>query len=99
MNSLPVLLSRRQALKSLACGFGYLALADLASASNPLAPRPAHHAARATRVIYLFMPGGPSHVATFDSKPRLARDDGQMRDCTGARTLPRTQTCVPPPVT
>src|SRR5262249_36142875 len=41
MRVLPTIVSRRQALKSLACGFGYLALADLASASNPLAPPPA----------------------------------------------------------
>ena len=39
-------LTRRQALKSMACGFGYLALADLANAStnNPLAARPRHPA-------------------------------------------------------
>src|SRR2546423_15583290 len=88
MNSL--LLSRRQALKSLACGFGYLALADLASATNPLAPRPPHHPARAKRAIFLFMQGGPSHVDTFDYKPRLARDDGRMLNFADARPLART---------
>lgn len=35
-------------------------------------PRP-----RAKRVIFLFMHGGPSHVDTFDYKPRLAKDDGK----------------------
>src|ERR1700688_1579965 len=73
-----LLLSRRQALKSMACGVGYLALADLANgASNPLAARAGHHAARVKRVIFLFMKGGPSHVDTFDYKPLLQRDHGK----------------------
>jgi hypothetical protein len=90
-----LLFSRRQALKSLACGFGYLALAGLtntAAASNPLASRAGHHPARAKRVIFLFMQGGPSHVDTFDYKPRLARDDGQMMSFDDARTFARTRT-------
>ena len=41
------------------------------------APRPPHFPARAKRVIFLFMKGGPSHVDTFDYKPRLQRDDGK----------------------
>jgi hypothetical protein len=75
------LLSRREILKSAACGFGYLALADLArasqAASNPLAPKATHHPAKAKRIIFLFMRGGPSHMDTFDYKPRLQRDDGK----------------------
>jgi hypothetical protein len=75
------LLSRRQMLKAAGCGFGYLALADLARAaqagSNPLAPKPTHHLARAKRIIFLFMYGGPSHMDTFDYKPHLQRDDGK----------------------
>jgi hypothetical protein len=42
-------LTRRRALQSTACGFGYVALAGLAqtaSASNPLAPKTPHHRAR-----------------------------------------------------
>jgi hypothetical protein len=92
-----LLLSRRQALKSVACGFGYLALADLANAAsspNPLAAHAGHHAARAKRVIFLFMQGGPSHVDTFDYKPLLERHDGDMRDFDDARTLARTQSVV-----
>ena len=45
--------------------------------SNPLAARPPHFPARAKRVIFLFMNGGPSHVDTFDPKPMLARYAGQ----------------------
>ncbi len=45
--------------------------------SNPLASRPPHFPARAKRVIFLFMNGGPSHVDTFDPKPMLAKYAGQ----------------------
>src|SRR5205809_6009180 len=75
------LVSRRQMLRQTGAGFGALALAallaDKASASNPLAPRKPHFAARAKRVIFLFMPGGPSQVDTFDPKPRLTQDNGK----------------------
>ncbi|MBQ11191.1 MAG: sulfatase [Planctomyces sp.] len=37
-----------------------------------------HLPARAKRVIYLFMAGGPSHIDTFDPKPQLARLNGQV---------------------
>ncbi len=87
-----VLISRRQALKSAACGFGYLALAGLANANNPLAPRRPHFTPRAKRVIFLFMQGGPSHVDSFDYKPRLERDDGRLMSFDDARTLARTRT-------
>jgi hypothetical protein len=45
--------------------------------SNPLAPKSPHFPARARRVIFLFMNGGPSHVDTFDPKPALERHAGQ----------------------
>jgi hypothetical protein len=38
---------------------------------------PLHHAAKAKRVIYLYQAGGPSHLETFDYKPKLAAMDGQ----------------------
>src|SRR5271154_2372885 len=79
--------NRRQLLRRAGAGFGSLALAALladesgagqpAVGGNPLAPRPAHFPARAKRVIFLFMPGGPSQVDTFDPKPRLTRDNGK----------------------
>jgi len=76
-------LSRRQLLARSGCGFGMLALADLlagrsvAAPAGPFAVRAAQHVARAKRVIFLYMPGGPSHVDMFDPKPRLATDNGQ----------------------
>jgi hypothetical protein len=38
---------------------------------------PRHHVPRAKRVIHLYMAGGPSHLETFDYKPKLAELDGQ----------------------
>jgi hypothetical protein len=64
-----------------ATGFGALALAALfgerAAAADPLAPRAPHFSAKAKRVIFLFMHGGPSQVDTFDYKPLLKRDHGK----------------------
>ena len=73
-------LTRRGMLKRSALGFGWLAAASLlaeeqAKATAALAE--AHHAPRAKRVIFLFMKGGPSHVDTFDFKPKLQADDGK----------------------
>jgi hypothetical protein len=95
MNATTGIFSRRHALKSLACGFGYLALAGLASrhaaaGSNPLAPRLPHFAPRARRVIFLFMQGGPSQVDTFDYKPVLEKFDGTKMPFDDARTIANT---------
>ncbi len=38
---------------------------------------PLHHPAKAKRVIYLYQAGGPSHLETFDYKPKLAAMDGK----------------------
>ena len=72
-------LSRRTLLRQTACGFGLLGLrAMLAEETrDPLAPKKPHFRARAQRVIFLFMHGGPSHLDTFDPKPRLIRDHGK----------------------
>jgi uncharacterized protein DUF1501 len=45
--------------------------------SDPLAERAPMHPARAKRVIFLFMSGGPSHVDLFDPKPRLQAETGK----------------------
>ncbi|MCS7044924.1 MAG: DUF1501 domain-containing protein, partial [Gemmataceae bacterium] len=88
-------ITRRHALRGLACGFGALAWADMVHArANPLAARTGHHPAKAKRVIFIFMQGGPSHVDTFDYKPRLVRDDGRMMPFNDARTFARTRTIV-----
>src|SRR5207302_5226360 len=51
--------------------------ASEATTFNPLAVKSPHFTPRAKRIIFLFMSGGPSHVDTFDPKPRLAKDNGK----------------------
>jgi hypothetical protein len=92
--------SRRAALQSLASGFGWLAFSslahtaaarDAAGATDPLAPRPAHFPARAKRVIFLCMNGGPSHVDLFDYKPVLNQHAAEGKthngEASGARLM------------
>jgi len=80
--------TRRQFLGRTAKGIGTMALASLldpgllsADASTPErwtgVTNPTHHPAKAKRIIYLYMAGGPSHLETFDYKPALRQLDGQ----------------------
>jgi hypothetical protein len=82
-NSYPNI-SRRELLRTASAGFGYLAFAGLSTrvaaqeaAANPLLPKPPHFKASAKRVIFLCMQGGPSHLDTFDYKPKLIADAGK----------------------
>lgn len=71
--------SRREILKYSA-GAGALALSGLSGKTLEAAGSPRQHPhvpARAKRVIFLFMHGGPSQVDTFDYKPELQARDGQ----------------------
>ncbi|MBK5293946.1 MAG: DUF1501 domain-containing protein [Acidobacteriia bacterium] len=76
-------LTRRELLRGASGGFGAMALAGLLgmeaakAAEGPLVVKPGHFPARAKRVIFLFMHGGPSQVDTFDYKPLLKRDHGK----------------------
>ena len=77
-------ITRRSMLQRSAGGFGWLALqamlgreAAQAAVDNPLAPKQPQFPARAKRIVFLLMKGGPSHVDTFDPKPLLTRDDGK----------------------
>lgn len=85
--------SRREMLQALGGGFGYLAFAGLATQAAakeaekgkaPLGPREPHLTPRAKRVIFLCMSGGPSHVDTFDYKPKLQADNGKSFGRNGA---------------
>ena len=69
-------LARRQFLTRSAGGLGALALSQLMGPSNA-AELKNHFPARAKRVIYLFMSGGPSQIETFDPKPKLRELHGQ----------------------
>lgn len=81
-------LTRRAALQRAGCGFGFLGLTamlheqGLVSASadelgqralDPLGTQPPHGTAKATRVIWIFVNGGPSQVDTWDYKPALEK--------------------------
>ncbi len=82
-------LSRRQLLQSTACGFGSLALSGMlcsARGSGLLRPATTMHAARAKRVIFVFMQGGPSHVDTFEHKPELYRFHEKKAEFNNPRT-------------
>jgi len=69
-----MLLTRRETLRILGAGFGAVGMADSLRGAAGSAP---HFAARAKRVIFLFLNGGLSHVDTFDPKPALTKYDGQ----------------------
>ena len=81
--------SRRQALTTMSSGIGWLAFSALAQARSGLASKTPHFAARAKRVIFLTMRGGPSHVDLFDYKPELNTRNGKTaslgRDSAGAK--------------
>src|SRR5437763_6210169 len=73
--------SRRAMLKAGGVGFGYLAFAGLstmaAEKENALAPKTTHFPPKAKHVIFLCMEGAPSHVDTFDYKPKLPELNGK----------------------
>jgi hypothetical protein len=88
--------TRRSWLQNSACGFGSLALgsmlaeqsakADNNSGAASLVERQPMFPARAKRVIFIFMQGGPSQVDTFDYKPELIARDQKTIDFVGVRT-------------
>jgi hypothetical protein len=95
---------RRHALWSFANGFGVLGLAELladearATPADPLAVRPPHYPAKAKRVIFLFMSGGPSHVDLFDPKPKLKDYAGKPLPFDQPKLVrTRTVNCLPSP--
>src|SRR5207244_2754639 len=90
----PSLFSRRTLLRRTASGFGLVGLAATLDAAGLLnaaeaATEPAaraHFPARAKRVIFLFMNGGPSHVDTLDPKPALKEKAGQKPEAKRERS-------------
>lgn len=79
-------LNRRHFLKNGGVGIGSMALSSLLSReafAGSVGERwdgvvsPVHLPAKAKRVIYLYMAGGPSHLESFDYKPTLAKFDGK----------------------
>ncbi len=96
--------SRRTFLREAGGGFGAIAAAWLlereqARAGSPVdshAPGVPHFPAKATRVIYLFMHGGPSHLEPFDPKPDLKRLAGQPLPPSFGRVATRRQGAANP---
>ncbi len=88
--------SRRSVLQHAACGFGWLAFSSLCAA-QAREDKPGgkgndeglgtHFPAKAKRVIFLYMRGGPSHVDTFDYKPELAKADGESGPRSGSKWM------------
>jgi hypothetical protein len=73
------------ALTGMMAGDGFLANQAMAADgktpwANPLAPKKSPLPAKAKHVIFLFMYGGPSHMDTFDYKPKLYPLDGKTID-------------------
>ncbi|VTS02554.1 DUF1501 domain-containing protein [Tuwongella immobilis] len=87
---IPMARSRRDFLVSAGGGLGAIALdwllardsrassPDSPPSTNPLAARKPHFPAKAKRVIFLFMVGGPSHIDLFDPKDELRKRAGQQ---------------------
>jgi Protein of unknown function (DUF1501) len=80
----PRMMTRRDLLRTVSAGFGWLAFQSLATQNaaaeasrSPLAPKSPMLPARAKRVIFLCMQGGPAHMDTFDYKPKLGEDNGK----------------------
>jgi hypothetical protein len=83
--------TRREFLWETGGGFGAAALsgilgadffakahgADVGKFVNPMAPKKPHFEPKAKAVIFIFCYGGPSHVETFDYKPKLYPLDGK----------------------
>lgn len=68
-------------LGRMCAGFGLAAASQILGAQSFAGGKPAsglHHPAKAKRVIFLFLNGGPSHIDTFDPKPELKRVEGQQ---------------------
>jgi len=79
-------IARRTFLGRTAAGLGAFALGTLLNPRLLAASQddkwrgvinPLHHAPKAKRVIYLYQAGGPSHLETFDYKPKLAEMHGK----------------------
>ena len=82
--------SRRGFLYSLGASLGSVAFTDLLAqeGSGPLAVRAPHHAPRAKACIFLVMEGGPSHIDTFDPKPKLQQLHMQRFERAGEQFSP-----------
>jgi hypothetical protein len=100
--------SRREFLARSGTGLGALALAGVvgdagglmpaaSAAVSPMLPRQPHFPARAKHVIHVFCNGGPSHVDTFDPKPKLTEYSGKALPTENLRTERKTGAALASP--
>jgi hypothetical protein len=68
-------IARRSFLRGGLSGLGLFGLSSLLRGQGVV--NPLHHAPKAKRVIFLYQAGGPSHLETFDYKPKLAEMNGK----------------------
>ena len=75
----PETINRRAFLAGSGLSLGSAALNLLLAESGQAGAKPAYllPKAKAKRVIFLCMAGGPSHLETFDYKPKLDEMNGQ----------------------
>ncbi|MCU1237896.1 MAG: hypothetical protein JWP63_5863 [Candidatus Solibacter sp.] len=99
-------MTRREILGAMGAGFGMVGLRGLAGAeigasemSDPLSPKAPHFPARAKRVIYLFLNGGPSQVDTFDPKPKLTQYHGKTLPMANLKSERKTGAALGSPFT
>ncbi|MFH1300748.1 MAG: DUF1501 domain-containing protein [Planctomycetota bacterium] len=89
--------ARRSFLKNAGLGFGSLALTGLlkeqgvlnsagAADEGDLQVKQPHFVPKAKSIIWLFMPGSPSQVDTFDYKPMLQKKDGEKLEGADPKT-------------
>ena len=99
--------SRREFLNRSGMGFAGLSLAGMLAeqsgagvaqaATSPMVPRMPQFAAKAKHVIHIFCNGGPSHVDTFDPKPKLLEYVGKTLPTENLRTERKTGAALPSP--
>jgi len=75
--------SRRRLLWEAGGGLAGVALAHMLASEQGRAAT--HHPAKARNIILIFLPGGVSHIDTFDYKPALAANHG--KEAKGANTI------------
>jgi hypothetical protein len=96
------MMTRRELLNVMGAGFGMVGLRGVAGAdmaADPLTPKAPHFPARAKRVIYLFLNGGPSQVDTFDPKPKLTEYHGKMLPSANLKSERKTGAALGSPFT
>jgi len=111
LNNLPPL-SRRDMLARSGFGLGALGMMGVLSdagmlgsaanaaeqiATSPMLPKAPHFYGKAKHVIHIFCNGGPSHVDTFDPKPKLAEYAGKELPTQNLRTERKTGAALPSP--